>query len=119
MNPMLLKGQFHGGIVQGAGQILLEGIAWDEAGQLVTGSFMDYALPRADDMPFIKVESSPTITKTNPLGIKGAGEAGCVGGMACTMIALLDAVRPAGVSALPMPASPHAVWQALQAAKAA
>ena len=119
MNPMLLKGQFHGGIVQGAGQILLEGIAWDEAGQLVTGSFMDYALPRADDMPFIKVESSPTITKTNPLGIKGAGEAGCVGGLACTMIALLDAVRPAGVTALPMPASPHAVWQALQAAKAA
>ena len=119
MNPMLLKGQFQGGIVQGAGQILLEGIAWDEAGQLVTGSFMDYALPRADDMPFIEVESSPTITKTNPLGIKGAGEAGCVGGMACTMIALLDAVRPAGVTALPMPASPHAVWQALQAAKAA
>ena len=118
MNPLLLRGQIQGGIVQGAGHILLEGIAWDEAGQLVTGSFMDYAMPRADDMPFIAVESSPTLTKTNPLGIKGAGEAGCVGGMACTMIALLDAVRPAGVDALPMPATPHAIWQALQAAKA-
>ena len=117
MNPLLLKGQIQGGIVQGAGHILLEGIAWDEAGQLITGSFMDYAMPRAGDMPFIAVESSPTLTKTNPLGIKGAGEAGCVGGMACTMIALLDAVRPAGVTALPMPATPHAVWQALQAAK--
>lgn len=113
MNPMLLKGQIQGGVVQGAGQILLEDIAWDEDGQLVTGSFMDYALPRADDMPNIAVESSPTITRTNPLGIKGAGEAGCVGGMACTMIALLDAVRPAGVTELPMPATPHALWKAL------
>ncbi len=117
MNPLLLKGQLHGGIVQGAGQILMEDIVWDESGQLITGSFMDYALPRADDMPGITVCSSPTITKTNPLGIKGAGEAGCVGGMACTMIALLDAVRPAGVTELPMPATPMAVWQALQRAQ--
>jgi len=118
MNPLLLKGQLHGGIVQGAGQILLEDISWDESGQLVTGSFMDYAMPRADDMPNIAVDSSPTITKTNPLGIKGAGEAGCVGGMACTMIALMDAVRPAGVSDLPMPATPMAIWQSLQGAAA-
>ncbi|MCY4191879.1 MAG: molybdopterin-dependent oxidoreductase, partial [Rhodospirillaceae bacterium] len=117
MNPLLLKGQLHGGIVQGAGQILMEDIVWDENGQLITGSFMDYAVPRAEDMPSITVCSSPTITKTNPLGIKGAGEAGCVGGMACTMIALLDAVRPAGVTELPMPATPMAVWQALQMAQ--
>lgn len=118
MNPMLLEGQIQGGVAQGAGQILLEAIAWDEDGQLVTGSFMDYTMPRADDLPNIAVSSSPTITKTNPLGIKGAGEAGTVGGMACTMIALLDALRPAGVTELAMPATPNTVWQALQAAKA-
>ena len=119
MNPLLLEGQIQGGIVQGAGHILLEGIAWDAEGQPVTGSFMDYALPRAGDMPAIRVDFSPVPTRTNPLGIKGAGEAGAVGGMACTMSALLDAVRPAGVDALPMPATPFAIWQALQAAKKA
>ena len=119
MNPMLLKGQIQGGVAQGAGQILLEAIAWDDDGQLITGSFMDYAMPRADDLPNIAVSSSPTVTKTNPLGIKGAGEAGTVGGLACTMIAILDALQPAGVSSVPMPATPQAVWQALQAVKAA
>jgi len=76
-------------------------------------------MPRADDLPNIAVSSSPTVTKTNPLGIKGAGEAGTVGGLACTMIAILDALQPAGVSSVPMPATPQAVWQALQAVKAA
>lgn len=118
MNPMLLKGQIQGGVVQGAGQILLEAIAWDESGQLVTGSFMDYAMPRADDMPNIDVSSNPTLTETNPLGIKGAGEAGTVGGMACAMIALLDALAPEGVTEIPMPATPNTVWRAIQNARA-
>jgi carbon-monoxide dehydrogenase large subunit len=99
-----------------AGPILLEGIAWDDAGQLVTGSFMDYAMPRAGDMPFIEVDSSPTLTKTNPLGIKGAGEAGCVGAMPALMNAIVDALSPLGVAAIDMPATPETVWRAINRA---
>ena len=92
INPLLLHGQIHGGIAQGMGQILLEDIHFDRSGQLVTGSFMDYAMPRAHNLCDIEVESNPVPTKTNPLGVKGAGEAGCVGAMPAVANALVDAL---------------------------
>ena len=116
MNPMLLKGQLHGGIVQGVGQILGEQILWDADGQVLTGSFMDYAMPRADEYPFFEIETNSVPTTRNPLGIKGAGEAGTVGAVACLTSALLDALSPLGVTNLPMPATPERIWRAIQAA---
>ncbi len=118
MNPMLLKGQLHGGIVQGLGQILLENLVLDpESGQLVTGSFMDYAMPRAGDVPFMEIETNEIPTATNPLGIKGAGEAGCVGAMPCVMNAVIDALAPLGIREFEMPASPERVWRAIHEAR--
>ena len=118
MNPLLLKGQIHGGVVQGVGQILLENLQFDpDSGQVLTGSLMDYALPRADDVPMMSVESHPVPTPTNPLGIKGAGEAGTVGAMPCVHGAILDALAPLGIQWIDMPASPHRVWQVIQRAK--
>lgn len=115
MNPMLLKGQIHGGIAQGIGQIGMEDIVWDsESGQQLSGSFMDYCMPRALDLPFFEVLSNPIPTALNPLGIKGAGEAGTVGAMPCLMNAIIDALGPRGVHTLDMPATPHRVWAALQ-----
>jgi carbon-monoxide dehydrogenase large subunit len=120
LNPLLLKGQIHGGIAQGAGQILMEDLTYDaESGQVLAGSFMDYAMPRADDMCAFEVKSHPVPTDQNPLGVKGAGEAGTVGAMPAVMNALIDAVRARGVSDLPMPATPERIWRALQDAKAA
>ncbi len=116
MNPLLLKGQLHGGIVQGAGQILGEQIQWDESGQVLSGSFMDYTMPRADDMPFFEIETNPVPSPRNPLGIKGAGEAGTVGAVACLTSAILDALAPLGVRALDMPATPERVWRAIREA---
>ena len=99
MNPLLLEGQIIGGIAQGVGQILLEDIRFDaESGQLLTGSFMDYAMPRADNFSPIHCESNPVPTKTNPLGVKGAGEAGAVGAMPAVGNALIDALKPLGVT---------------------
>ncbi len=118
MNPMLLKGQIHGGIVQGLGQILLENMQFDaDTGQALTGSLMDYCLPRADDVPSFVVEEHVVPTPINPLGIKGAGEGGTVGAMPCVQSAILDALAPLGIDWLDMPASPHRVWQALTMAK--
>ncbi len=118
MNPLLLKGQLHGGIVQGLGQILLENVVLDpESGQLVTGSFMDYCMPRAADVPFMEIETNDVPTTTNPLGIKGAGEAGCVGAMPCVMNAVIDALAPLGISEMAMPASPERVWRAIHEAR--
>ncbi|HZL29467.1 MAG TPA: xanthine dehydrogenase family protein molybdopterin-binding subunit [Pseudolabrys sp.] len=114
LNPMLLHGQIHGGIAQGAGQILMEDIHFDAEGQIVTGSFMDYAMPHAHDFPPMKVEANPVPTKTNPLGVKGAGEAGCVGAMPCVANALVDALTEFGVKNMPMPATPERVWRAMQ-----
>lgn len=117
LNPLLLRGQIHGGVVQGAGQILMEVVTWDdETGQLLSGSFMDYAMPRADDMPMFEVETHAVPTPTNPLGVKGAGESGTVGAMGCVMSAVLDALYHAGIEHFEMPASPHRIWQALQCA---
>jgi carbon-monoxide dehydrogenase large subunit len=116
MNPLLLKGQIHGGIAQGIGQILMEDVAWDpETGQQVSGSFMDYCMPRALDFPMFDVHSNPVPTELNPLGIKGAGEAGTVGAMPCVMNAIVDALGQRGVHHLDMPATPNRIWQALNA----
>jgi len=114
LNPLLLHGQIHGGIAQGAGQILMEDIHFDASGQLVTGSFMDYAMPHAHDFCAMAVESNPVPTKTNPLGVKGAGEAGCVGAMPAVANALVDALSEFGVRHIEMPATPERVWRAMQ-----
>jgi len=113
LNPMLLHGQIVGGIAQGAGQILMENIHFDEDGQLVTGSFMDYAMPRAADIPDVEVQSNPVPTRTNPLGVKGAGEAGSVGAMPAVANAIVDALSGLGVRHIAMPATPEVVWRAI------
>jgi carbon-monoxide dehydrogenase large subunit len=114
LNPLLLKGQIHGGVAQGAGQILLEDVHFDGAGQMVTASFMDYAMPRAHNLSYIAVDSNPVLTKTNPLGVKGAGEAGCVGAMPAVANALVNALAEFGVRHMEMPATPERVWRAMQ-----
>ena len=120
INPLTLKGQVHGGVAQGVGQALMEQIVYDpDSGQLMTATFMDYAMPRADTFPDMHVESYPVPTKLNPLGAKGAGEAGTVGAIPVVLNAVLDALAPLGVRALDMPASPGRVWAAIQAASAA
>ncbi|MDE2488774.1 MAG: xanthine dehydrogenase family protein molybdopterin-binding subunit, partial [Alphaproteobacteria bacterium] len=113
INPMIVEGQVHGGIAQGVGQALLEHGVYDEAGQLVTGSFMDYCMPRADDLPSFEVDTTVTPCTHNPLGVKGCGEAGAIGAPAAVMNAVTDAL---GVKDLAMPASPERVWRALQPA---
>jgi aerobic carbon-monoxide dehydrogenase large subunit len=113
INPLLLKGQIVGGVAMGVGQILMEDIAFDAEGQLVTGSFMDYAMPRASDFSPIEVKANPVPTKTNPLGAKGAGEAGCVGAMPAVANALVNALSEFGVKHIAMPATPEVVWRAL------
>ncbi|HEY6754658.1 MAG TPA: xanthine dehydrogenase family protein molybdopterin-binding subunit [Pseudolabrys sp.] len=114
LNPLLLHGQVHGGIAQGAGQALMENIHFDDAGQLVTASFMDYAMPHAHDLCDMEVESNPVPTKTNPLGVKGAGEAGCVGALPAVTNALVDALSEFGVRHIEMPATPERIWRAMQ-----
>ena len=117
LNPLLLKGQIHGGVAQGYGQAVLERAVYDEDGQNVAASFMDYAMPRAGDFTMFDVKSNPVPTKQNPLGVKGAGEAGTVGALPAVMNAIENALNTAGVRMIEMPASPERVWQALQAAK--
>jgi carbon-monoxide dehydrogenase large subunit len=118
LNPLLLKGQIHGGIAQGAGQVLMEDICYDSSGQLVTGSFMDYCMPRADDLSTIEVKSNPVPTKTNPLGVKGAGEAGNVGALPAVANALVDALSVYGIRHIGMPATSECIWRAIRDAKA-
>lgn len=113
INPMIVEGQVHGGLAQGIGQALLEGTHYDEAGQLVTASYMDYAMPRAWDLPMFKVETLVTACTTNPLGIKGCGEAGAIGSPPAVINAITDAI---GNNDLSMPATPEKVWKALHAA---
>jgi len=119
LNSMLLHGQIHGGVAQGIGQIMMENISRDSSGQPVTGSFMDYAMPRASDFGDIEVESHPVPTRTNPLGVKGAGEAGCVGALPAVANALVDALSEFGVRHIEMPATPERVWRAMNGRKAA
>jgi carbon-monoxide dehydrogenase large subunit len=117
MNPLLLEGQVSGGIVQGLGQVLMEDIRFDpRSGQLLTGSFMDYAMPRASDVSEIDIGTHPVPTKTNPLGVKGAGEAGSVGALPAVANALVDALSPLGVDQVPMPATPERLWRIIRAA---
>jgi carbon-monoxide dehydrogenase large subunit len=118
VNPLLLEGQVHGGVAQGIGQALYEQLLHDpDAGQLLTGSFMDYCLPRAAELPFFGWARNEVPCKTNPLGVKGCGESGCTASLAAVMSAVLDALAPRGVTTLDMPATPERVWQALQRAR--
>src|SRR5216117_956334 len=117
VNPMLVKGQIHGGVVQGLGQGLFETLVYDEMGQLLAGSFMDYAMPRADDLPSFEVDSYEVPTKVNPLGAKGVGEAGTVGALPALMNAVNDALAPLGVRHLDMPVTAERVWRAIREAK--
>jgi carbon-monoxide dehydrogenase large subunit len=119
VNPMIVRGQVHGGVSQGLGQALLERTSFDASGQLLTGSFMDYALPRADDFPDIEVDLLEVPSVSNPLGVKGAGEAGSVGSPPALINAIIDALSADGVTHIDMPATPESVWQALSTAKAA
>jgi carbon-monoxide dehydrogenase large subunit len=117
INPMLVDGQTHGAIVQGLGQALMEDSIHDlKSGQLLTGSFMDYALPRADNVPFFEVHCHEVPAPNNPLGIKGAGEGGTTGAPPAIMNAIVDALRGVGIRDLPMPATPERIWRALQTA---
>lgn len=118
INPMLTEGQVQGGLAQGIGQALLEHTVYDsQSGQLLSGSLMDYALPRATDLPFFDIELIERPTEANPLGVKGSGQAGCIGAPQTVMAAVLDALRAAGVERLEMPATPARVWEALQGGK--
>jgi CO/xanthine dehydrogenase Mo-binding subunit len=113
INPMLVKGQIMGGIAQGLGQVLMEDKSYDETGQVLTGSFMDYAMPRADNFCAVVIEDNPVPTPTNPLGVKGAGEAGTVGSLSAGVNAIVDALSVLGIKHIDMPCTPHRVWQAI------
>jgi carbon-monoxide dehydrogenase large subunit len=110
INPMIVEGQVHGGLAQGIGQALLENCVYDKSGQLLTASFMDYAMPRAEDLPSFKVQHTSTLCPGNPLGVKGCGEAGAIGASAAVINAITDAI---GSNKLEMPASPDRVWHAI------
>ena len=114
---LLVEGQAHGGIAQGIGQALLENVVYDDDGQPLTGSYMDYALPRASDLPALGFHSHPVPCPTNPLGAKGCGEAGCAGSMPSVMNAVVDALTEFGITHIDMPATPRRVWEAIQAAR--
>jgi carbon-monoxide dehydrogenase large subunit len=116
VNPLLVKGQIHGGIVQGLGQVFGEEVVYDENGQLLTASFMDYRMPRADTLPSFDVGSHSVPTTVNRLGVKGAGEAGTVGALAAGINAVVDALSPLGIRHIDMPATPLRVWQAIREA---
>ena len=116
VSPELVRGQVHGGVVQGAGQAFLEQIVYDEQGQLLTGSFMDYGMPRAGGIARFVVDPYPVPTALNELGAKGVGESGCSGSMPAISNAMADALRARGVGPIDMPFTPARVWQSLQSA---
>ena len=117
INPMIVHGQSQGGIAQGIGQSLLERMVYDQAGgQPLSGSFLDYAIPRAADLPAIKCVLNEVPSPTNPLGVKGAGEGGTTGAPGAVILAILDALRPLGVGHIDMPATPERVWRAIRGA---
>ncbi len=119
LNPLLTIGQVQGGVAQGIGQALLERTVYDPAsGQLLSGSFMDYCLPRASDLPDLDIHLEGVPTHANPLGVKGAGQAGAIAAPQAVIAALLDALRPLGVLHIDMPATPEQVWRAIQTAPA-
>jgi len=115
INPMIVEGQIHGGLAQGIGQALFEGTIYDESGNLINGSYMDYTMPRADDLPNFEVDSTVTPCPHNPLGAKGAGEAGCIGSTPAVVNAVMDALAPYGVHDIQMPTTSERVWNIIQA----
>jgi aerobic carbon-monoxide dehydrogenase large subunit len=118
INPLLVHGQIIGGVAQGAGQVLMEDIRFDpQTGQIITGSFMDYAMPRASDLSSVAMKSNPVPTNTNPLGVKGCGEAGCVGALPAVANAIIDALSGYGVRHIDIPATPERVWRAMREAR--
>ncbi|MEQ8279178.1 MAG: xanthine dehydrogenase family protein molybdopterin-binding subunit [Deltaproteobacteria bacterium] len=117
INPMIVEGQIHGGVAQGIGQALLEGCVYDEDGQLLTGSYMNYTMPRAADLPMMKVGNHVTHCTHNPVGAKGVGEVGSIGVTPAVINAVVDALKPVGVKDIEMPATPQRVWQAIQSAQ--
>ena len=120
VNPLGLHGQIHGGVAQGLGQALMEQVVYDrESGQNLTGSFMDYCMPRADTVPYMHIASNPVPTKRNPLGAKGAGEAGTVGALPAIVNAVVDALAPLGITSLDMPATSQRIWRAMREARVA
>jgi carbon-monoxide dehydrogenase large subunit len=119
INPLIVEGQLHGGVVQGIGQAFMEMTVYDDDGQFLTGSFMDYALPRASDTPSFTLASHPVPATTNPLGVKGCGEAGCAGSLTSLMNAVVDALSEFGIRHIDMPATPYRVWRTIQDAGAA
>jgi carbon-monoxide dehydrogenase large subunit len=114
VNPLIVDGQMHGSTVQGLGQALLENCVYDRDGQLLSGSFMDYAMPRAHMLPSLQVENNEVPAPNNPLGVKGAGEGGSTGAPPAIINAIVDALREFGVRDIGMPATPERVWQAIQ-----
>jgi carbon-monoxide dehydrogenase large subunit len=117
VNPLMVAGQVHGGVAQGIGQALMECVSYDSSGQPITGSFMDYAMPRASDVPDFVLDDHPSPATTNPLGTKGCGEAGCAGSLSTVVNAVMDALGEMGVKHINMPLTPERVWQAIQDAK--
>ena len=118
INPMIVEGQIHGGLAQGIGQALLENCVYDENGQLVSGSYMDYTMPRADNMPSFKVGQQSTLCTHNTLGVKGCGEVGAIGSPPAVINAVVDALAELGVTDIEMPATPEKVWRAINDARA-
>jgi carbon-monoxide dehydrogenase large subunit len=118
INPMVVEGQLHGGVAQGIGQALMEHAIWEpDSGQMISGSFMDYAMPRADTLPPFSLTLHEIPTKSNPLGVKGVGEAGPTAAPPAVINAIVDALCPYEIMHVPMPATPHAVWQVIKDAK--
>ena len=117
INPLIVDGQVQGGIAQGVAQALWEGAAYDENGQLVTSSLMEYAVPKADFFPRMELDRTETPTDVNPLGIKGAGETGTIASTAAVANAVMDALAPLGIKHVDMPLTPERVWRAMQAAR--
>ena len=119
VNPMIVAGQIHGGLAQGIGQALLEGCVYDESGQLLTGSYMDYTMPRADNLPSFGVGTESTLCAHNSLGVKGCGEVGAIGSPPAVINALVDALWDLGVRDMPMPATSQTVWNVINSARTA
>src|SRR5690606_40792773 len=117
LNPVLLTGQMHGGIAQGVGQAMLEHMVYDEAGQPLTASFMDYSMPRADLVPLVDFTIREVPAQVNPVGAKGVGEAGSVGSLAAAVNAVCNALQPLGIGHVEMPLTPARIWAAIQEAK--
>ncbi len=114
---MIVDGQLHGGIVQGIGQALYEGAVYDDDGQILTSTLMEYAIPRADHFPMIETDNTVTPSPVNELGVKGAGEAGTIGSTPAIVNAVIDALSPMGITNIDMPLSPPRVWAAMQQAR--